>query len=72
MLDDPSSALDVDTEEALWHRILEDRVSADHCLTCLVVSNRPAVLSRADQVLYMKDGRVVERSGYSEAGHVPG
>ncbi|MGE5579438.1 MAG: ABC transporter ATP-binding protein [Bacillota bacterium] len=59
LLDDSASALDVETEQAFWERILEKRGT-----TCLVVTNRPEVLSRADQVLYMKDGRVVERGKY--------
>lgn len=55
VLDDPASALDVETEMAFWERILGDRG-----VTCLVASNRPEVLSRADQVLQMKDGRIVD------------
>lgn len=51
LMDDPTSALDVDTEKAFCERVLEEPTA-----TCLVVSNRPAVLSLADNVLYMKDG----------------
>jgi len=56
VLDDPASALDVHTEQTFWNRILNEPGA-----TCLVVSNRPGVLSRADNVLYMKDGRVVDQ-----------
>ena len=51
--DDLSSALDVDTEAALWDRTLEDRSR-----TVLAVSHRRAALRRADQVVVLKDGRV--------------
>jgi ATP-binding cassette, subfamily B, bacterial len=53
VLDDVSSALDVDTERALWDRLLTDTQA-----TLLVVSNRPATLARADQVITLDHGRV--------------
>ncbi|WP_058301489.1 ABC transporter ATP-binding protein [Gorillibacterium timonense] len=53
VFDDLSSALDVETEQILWERLFERRQA-----TCLVVSHRPAVLSRADRIVLMKDGRI--------------
>jgi ATP-binding cassette subfamily B protein len=58
VVDDPSSALDVETEELMWARLLE---RADR--TLLVVSNRHEVIDRADSVVVLADGAVVERSG---------
>src|SRR5262249_21204635 len=56
VVDDPSSALDVETEELMWARLLE-RTGR----TLLIVSNRPEVAARADQVLVLADGEVVSR-----------
>jgi ATP-binding cassette subfamily B protein len=52
VLDDVSSALDVVTEQALWDRLLTDRQA-----TLLVVSNRPATIARADQVITLDPRR---------------
>ncbi|MBN1641776.1 MAG: ABC transporter ATP-binding protein [Anaerolineae bacterium] len=54
VLDDISSALDVETEQLLWQRMFDE--GARH--TCLVVSHRRAVLERADQILVMEQGRL--------------
>ena len=53
VFDDLSSALDVETEQALWERVFARRDA-----TCLVVSHRRAVLARADRVILLKDGRI--------------
>jgi ATP-binding cassette subfamily B protein len=54
VFDDISSALDVETEQALWERIFHGQKDA----TCLVVSHRKPALRRADQIIVLKDGRV--------------
>jgi len=56
VFDDLSSALDVHTETELWQRLLTKRD-----VTCLVVSHRRAALARADQILLMDGGKVVDR-----------
>jgi len=58
VLDDISSALDVETEQALWQRMFEQEGGQN---TCLVVSHRRAVLERADQILVMENGRLTAR-----------
>ncbi|MCO1660807.1 ATP-binding cassette domain-containing protein [Pseudonocardia humida] len=52
VLDDVSSAMDVHTERQLWDRLL---TRSDRAL--LVVSNRPATIARADQVVRLDHGR---------------
>jgi ATP-binding cassette subfamily B protein len=51
--DDLSSALDVQTEQTLWERLLETQTC-----TCLAVSHCPLLLQRADQIVVLKDGYV--------------
>ncbi|MDH3500846.1 MAG: ABC transporter ATP-binding protein/permease [Acidimicrobiia bacterium] len=54
VFDDLSSALDVETEQTLWSRLLEEHNGA----TALVVSHRRPALQRADQIIVMEDGRI--------------
>lgn len=60
VFDDLSSALDVETERELWARLFAERAD----VTCLVVSHRRAALERADQVLVMDGGRIVDRGTF--------
>lgn len=55
VFDDLSSALDVETEQILWERLL-DPGGAGHGHTYLVVSHRRAALRHADQILVMENG----------------
>jgi ATP-binding cassette subfamily B protein len=61
VVDDLSSALDVETERLLWERLLARKE-----LTCLAVSHRHAALRRADQILLLKDGRLADRGSLDE------
>ena len=61
VFDDLSSALDLHTEAELWRRLFEKREA-----TCLVVSHRKAALARADQILLMDRGRLVDQGPLTE------
>jgi ATP-binding cassette subfamily B protein/ATP-binding cassette subfamily C protein len=54
VIDDLSSALDVETEARLWQGLFRERSA-----TVLAVSHRHAALRRADRVLVMEGGRIV-------------
>lgn len=62
VLDDVTAALDAETEAALWeelHRVLPD-------LATLVVTHRTATLERADRILVLDGGRLVEQGTHVE------
>ena len=62
VLDDPLSALDVDTEalvEAALRRVLAST-------TALIVAHRPSTVTLADRVALMQDGRITAVGTHSE------
>jgi ATP-binding cassette subfamily B protein len=61
VFDDLSSALDVETEERLWKQFFSESLG-----TYLVVSHRPAVLRRADNIIVLKQGKVVGQGKLTE------
>jgi ATP-binding cassette subfamily B protein len=70
VIDDLSSALDVETERSLWERIENAKLKMENGdgnaqfsifnsqFTILAVSHRRAALRRADRIIVLKDGRV--------------
>ena len=53
VIDDLSSALDVETERALWERLFSNGT-----VTCLAVSHRRVALRRANHIVVLKEGHV--------------
>ena len=61
VVDDPSSALDVHTEELMWSRLLAGGRRA-----LLIVSNRADIMESARHAVVLEDGRVVAAGAGSE------
>jgi ATP-binding cassette subfamily B protein len=62
LLDDPTTAVDAQTE----HEVLQAMDAAIAGRTTLIVANRLSTLRRADWILVLDDGRIVERGTHAE------
>lgn len=62
ILDDCTSALDSDTESALWdrlHQVLPE-------MTAIIITHRPDTLERADNIFVLDDGHLTEVGTHNE------
>ena len=62
LLDDCTSALDVDTEAKVFNNLFEHFKDK----TLLMATHRAAALKDFDEILFMEDGKVVERGTFDE------
>ena len=68
LLDDPTTAIDSQTE----HEVLSAIEDAVRGRTTVIVANRLTTLRRADIILVLHDGRIVQRGTHKELMAVPG
>jgi ABC-type Fe3+/spermidine/putrescine transport system ATPase subunit len=62
VLDEPTAALDVEAEAEVLHAIDELVVGR----TVLMISHRLSTLGNVDEIIVLKDGRIVEQGSYKE------
>jgi ABC-type multidrug transport system fused ATPase/permease subunit len=68
LLDDPTAAIDSETEHEIFEAL--DRAIAGR--TTFIVAHRLSTLRRADFIIVMDDGRIVQRGTHQELMQVPG
>ncbi len=68
LLDDPTAAIDSETEHGIFEAL--DRAIAGR--TTFIVAHRLSTLRRADFIIVMEDGRIVQRGTHEELMKVPG
>jgi len=68
LLDDPTAAIDSETEHEIFEAL--DRAIAGR--TTFIVAHRLSTLRRADLIIVMEDGRIVQRGTHEELIRVPG
>ncbi|NRA03335.1 MAG: ABC transporter ATP-binding protein [Myxococcales bacterium] len=62
ILDEPTSALDPDTE----HRLVAAIREASRSRIVLVIAHRLSTIRGADEILFLQDGRILERGTHAE------
>ncbi len=62
ILDEPTSALDPETEQYLVNSLQEAR--RDHLV--IIIAHRLSTIAHADKVIFMQDGKIVERGSPAE------
>jgi ABC-type multidrug transport system fused ATPase/permease subunit len=62
ILDEPTSALDPETEQRLVSALREASLSR----LVMVIAHRLSTVRSADQILFVEDGRILERGSHSE------
>ncbi|MDZ4723768.1 MAG: ABC transporter ATP-binding protein [candidate division Zixibacteria bacterium] len=68
VLDDATSSVDTETEDQINSRI---HIRDEKCTT-IIISHRVSSVKEADQIIYLKDGKIAERGGHHELIAVDG
>jgi ATP-binding cassette subfamily B protein len=68
LLDDPTAAIDSETEHEIF-QALENAIAGR---TTFIVAHRLSTLRRADFIIVMEDGRIVQRGTHAELMRVSG
>jgi ATP-binding cassette subfamily B protein len=68
LLDDPTAAIDSDTEHEIFEAL--DRAIAGR--TTFIVAHRLSTLRRADRIIVMANGRIVQQGTHAELMRIPG
>jgi ATP-binding cassette subfamily B protein len=68
LLDDPTAAIDSDTEHEIFDAL--DRAIAGR--TTFIVAHRLSTLRRADRIIVMANGRIVQQGTHADLMKVPG
>jgi ATP-binding cassette subfamily B protein len=64
MMDDSTSAIDIETEKEFWNRF--EKNIAKRKFACIIASNKRHVLQRADKIIFMKKGHVMDCGKFDE------
>lgn len=68
IMDDSLSAVDTETEEKILRNI--DKVTKD--ITTIIISHRVSTIKHADEIIFLDEGRVVERGTHNELLNLKG
>ena len=66
LMDDPLSALDADVRKRVFEQVIVGELKAK---TRILASHDMTFLSKADRILVMDDGKIVENGSYEELIH---
>lgn len=65
ILDEPSAALDVFTEQRFFKRLLEENQTGDK-QTVIFISHRFTTVHRADRIFVLENGKLIEQGSHDE------